>query len=405
MRIFKYIAVGVIMLFSASTLLAETNEIETQYRRPSMYSVLVSRTDQEHSAKIIDEFYNIETPSQYNNHDLSIKVVTVPKKGTGESDIDNWLKENAIASRLIGKWFDRDIFTGECSLDLVKHRGLYNATEFDKELAARSARGIAMLEDAGEDLIGNTFVLVHEASYIDHGKRSKVAGGILRGLGLLAGVALGSQSLVDMGDNLGSITESIKGFKVKFHTRLYRLVWDDEASKIFYTQMWTQKPDEKKKVAFEDGRDTFRLEYIGEVTSSGSNTSFLGISEKHPEIMVRKACTRAIDDNIRDLQSNFEVFRVKSPITAVRDGVIDVPIGMKEGINADSEYEVLEAVEKKGKISYNRIGTVKPITGKIWDNRYMAVEEGAPGAELSCTTFKITSGHNIEVGHFIRQLK
>lgn len=405
MKIFKYFVVGLATIVSFSTLFAENNEIETQYRRPSMYSVLVSRTDQEHSGKIIDEFYNIETPSQYNNHDLSIKVVTIPKNGTKDSDIDNWLKDNAIASRLVGKWFDRDLFTGECSLDLVKYRGLYNATELDKELAARSARGTAMLEDAGEELIGNTFVLVHEASYIDHGKRSKVAGGILRGAGLVAGLALGSQSIADMGDNLASITESIKGFKVKFHTRLYRLVWDDEASNIFYTQMWTSKPDEDKRQAFDNGRDIFRLEYIGEVTSSGSNTSFLGISEKHPEVMVRKACARAIDDNVRDLQSKFEVFRVKSPITAVGDGIIEVPIGMKEGVNADSEYEVLEAVEKKGKISYHRIGTVKPVNGKIWDNRYMAVEENAPGAELSCTTFKITSGNNIEIGHFVRQLK
>ena len=122
--------------------------------------------------RIQDEFLKIPTPEQYNNHDLSIRILNVDKKGDYAGDITGWLDNNNVGSRLVAKWFNRDILTGQCDMDLVKERGLYNATAFDKELASRSVRGKAMLADAGEELIGNTFVLVHEAHYIDNAQRS-----------------------------------------------------------------------------------------------------------------------------------------------------------------------------------------------------------------------------------------
>lgn len=139
--------------------------------------------------------------------------------------------------------------------------------------------------------------------------------------------------------------------------------------------------------------------------SSGSQNSFLGISEDHPEIMIRKACCRAIDDNIADLQKKFEEFRVKSPILGIENDMITVAIGMKEGLSTASEYEIIEPEEKDGKIKYNRIGTIIPVDGKIWDNRYMAYEEGAVGSDLHFSTFKLKSGKMPSMGHFVRQIK
>lgn len=379
-------------------------EVEMQYRRSSMCSFLVSRTDQKLYDKIQSEFLSSEIPSQYNNHDLSVRVINVDKKGDYAADIDNWLTRNHVASRIVGKWFDRNIHDGSCSLDIVKNRGLYNATEFDRELASRSARGMAMLEDAGEDLIGNTFVLVHEAHYIDNAARSKNVATGLRIAGAIFGAFFGS-SISDLADSAASLAETFKGFRVKFHTRLYQLVWDDEASSVFYRDMYSDAPDEKKFLAFNNGRDKFRLNYIGEVESSGSKNSFLGISEEHPEIMIRKACQRAIDDNIRDLQHQYEAFRVKSPITAVNGDEVLVPIGMKEGVNADSEYEILEPQEKNGRIEYKRVGTIAPDPARIWDNRFMASEEGAVGADLLATSFKIKSGRKPYPGLLVRQMK
>lgn len=399
----------ILTLFLSVTAISQTfadnlPEENLKYRRSSICSFLISRTDQNMYDKIQEKFLEIPTPDQYNNHDLSIRLLNVDKKGNYADSIDIWLDNNRIASRLVGKWFERNMLTGECSLDLVKSRGLYNASDLDRELAARSARGIAMLEDAGEELIGNTFVLVHEAHYIDNAKRSQNVSTGLKLFGAIAGGFIGVD-VSDLFDSLGDLAASFKGFRVKIHSRLYQLVWDDETSATFYKEMYAGKPDDKKKSAFESRRGMFKLKYIGEVESSGSKNSFLGISEEHPDVMIRKACQRAIDDNVRDLQHNFEVFRVKSPIKEINGKEIKVAIGMKEGVNENSEYEVLEPQEKNGKIEYKRIGIIQPVKDKIWDNRFMALEEGAYGADLDATTFTVKSGSTPYEGLLVRQLK
>lgn len=392
------------LMLVAINMVAQEPEAENTYRRPSLCSFLVSRTDQKMYDKIQAQYLEIPTPDQYNNHDLSIRIVNVGKNANYSDSIKGWLHDNKIASRLVGKWFDRDVLTGVCSLDLIKSRGLYNATEMDRQLAARSARGMAMLEDAGEELIGNTFVLVHEAHYIDNAKRSKNVATGLRIGGALLGAVTGL-NISDLTDNLADLTETFKGFRVKFHTSLYKLEWNDETAGRFYTQMYADQPDEVKKNFFENNRDLFNIKYIGDVESSGSQNSFLGISEDHPEIMIKKACCRAIDDNVADLQKRFEEFRVKSPIASVDNDFINVAIGKKEGISMSSEYEILETEEKDGKIKYNRIGTIVPVEGKIWDNRYMAFEEGAVGSDLKMSTFKLKSGKMPSMGNFVRQIK
>lgn len=158
-----------------------------------------------------------------------------------------------------------------------------------------------------------------------------------------------------------------------------------------------------KKTAFEDNRDRFKVEYVGDVVSKGGRTSFLGINEEEPELMIRKACQRALEENIADLQKKYEEFRIKAPVTTVSP-TITAQIGLKEGVSPDSKFEVLEAQEKNGKTSYKRIAVIKPVKNRIWDNRFMAVEEHAYGADFGATTFIKESGGEILPGHLIRQI-
>lgn len=289
-------------------------------------------------------------------------------------------------------------------MELVKERGLYNASEFDKELAKRSKRGIAMLQDAGEDLIGNTYLLVNEVRYIDKNARAKTWGLALTVLGGVAGMATGNSDYVKLGQNYGDIIATLKGFSVKIHTRLYQLIWNEEIANQFYTLYYSEKADEQKKFAFEKNRGAFQMKYVGEVESSGAKTSFLGIKEEEPLQMIRKACQRAIDENVVDLQKKYEQFKIKAPILNV-DPAITVQIGQKEGIDKNSRFEVLEAREVEGKIEYKRMGIIKPVADKIWDNRYMAAEEGAYGADLKATTFVKVSGGDFYPGMLVREIK
>lgn len=383
-------------------------ETDGNYRRSSIYSVLVNHTDQQFASEIKEAFLQIPVPDKFNDHNLSVKVLNLDKKLSGASSdkenpvITEFLNNNKVASRLVGRWFNRDFFTGQCNMELVKERGLYNATEFDKQLASRSARGMAMLQDAGEDLIGNTFVLVNDIRYVDKNKGAKNASSILKIFGSIAAAATGT-NIDDLTDNIGDMVETIKGFKVKINTFLYKLEWSDDIATQFYQDQYGVLPDPTKKANFDAARGNYKLKYVGKVESSGGTTSFLGINEDQPVVMVRKACQRAIDENVVDLQRNYEEFRTKSPLVSVEP--ITAYVGMKEGVTSKSKFEVLEVVElENGKHKYNRVGVIQPIENLIWDNRFMAVEEGAQGATLGYTTFRKVSGKEFSKGMLIREM-
>lgn len=317
--------------------------------------------------------------------------------------ITKFLKDNNVASRLVGRWFNRDIYTGACDMELVKERGLYNATEFDRQLAKHSARGMALLQDAGEDLIGNTFVVVNDIRYIDKSKGSKTVGSIFKVLGQVAAAYTGVDSYKDLGDNLGDIAESLKGFSVRINTFLYRLDWNQDQANLFYQEQYGVGADAAKKQNFEKARPNYHLKYVGKVESQGGTTSFLGIKEDEPIMMVRKACQRAIDENVVDLQRSYEEFRTKTPLLTAEP--LTAYIGKKEGVTAKSRYEVLEVVLlENGSHKYKKVGEIQPIEGQIWDNRFMATEEGAVGSNLNYTTFRAISGKNFAKGMLIREI-
>ena len=401
----RNIAIGLVVSIAISV---QAQETDANYRRSSIYSVLVNHTDQQFASEIKEAFLQIPVPDKFNDHNLSVKVLNLDKKLSGASSekenplITEFLNNNKVASRLVGRWFNRDFFTGQCNMELVKERGLYNATEFDKQLASRSAREMAMAQDAGEDLIGNTFVLVNDIRYVDKNKGAKTVGSILKVFGSIAAAYTGS-NIDDLTDNIGDMVETIKGFKVKINTFLYKLEWSDDIATQFYQDQYGAVPDPTKKANFDAARGNYKLKYVGKVESSGGTTSFLGINEDQPVVMVRKACQRAIDENVVDLQRNYEEFRTKSPLVSVEP--ITAFVGMKEGVTAKSKFEVLEVVElENGKHKYNRVGVIQPIENLIWDNRFMAVEEGAQGATLGFTTFRKVSGKDFSKGMLIREM-
>lgn len=404
MKRINTILVLLIALFANA--LAQKTPVD--YRRSSIYSILINHTDQQFASEIKQAYLQIPVPDKFNDHNLSVRVLNLDKKLDGAKStkenihITEFLQNNKIASRLVGRWFNRDFYTGACDMELVKERGLYNASEFDKQLALRSARGLAMLQDAGEELIDNTFVLVNDIRYVDKNKGAKTAGSILKVLGTVAAAYTGT-NIDDLTDDVGDMIETIKGFSVSINTFLYKLEWSDEQANLFYQEQYGDGIDKTKWVNFENARQNYKLKYVGKVESKGGTTSFLGINEDEPIMMVRKACQRAIDENVVDLQRNYEEFKTKTPLISVEP--LMAYIGMKEGVSSDSKFEVLEVIEMEdGSRKYNKVGVIEPIDNLIWDNRYMASEEGAIGANLGYTTFRTVSGKNFSKGMLIREL-
>lgn len=412
----------------AVSLAAQEQENDAfNYRRSSLYSILISHPNQNMDDEIVNAFMALETPDKYNDHDLSVKVITVNTKNRNQArdQVESFLERNQVAKRMVSKWFSRNKETGGFDPWLVLDRGMYDAMAADVSMAEQSVRGLNSLADNGYELIDNTFVVVNDIQYIDHKANANTAAGVLLFLGALADAVVGNDS-----DDGGSFTQlatlgaaislMIAGFQVNITSHLYQLEWNDDIADKFYNEYYYDKPLSDslsmtrfvadgtlaaRKAAYEDDRSTFSLKYIGSYKAKSNKPVLRGL---YNDVDVfRKVLARAIDKNIVMLQKKYDQFKVKVPLNSVEP--LTAQIGMKEGVTAKSKYEVLMPVfdEASGKFKYTRRGVIAPVPGKIWDNRYMAVEEQAAGSTLQATEFRIVSGSRaaFSEGMLIREIK
>ncbi len=405
-----------------------------KYRRSSLYSILITHSSVPYAEEIKTAFLGIPTPEKFNNHDLPYRILesSAPKmrQGVGKKktktnlmDINNFFMQEQIAKQMMGKWFNRNAYTGAFDMGLIQERGFYDASQTDIDAAAQTSRNIAMLGDAGEELIGKTFVLVNDVTYVDKGKGSAVAGSIFSVLGSVVESVTGISGLSDVGDLMGQAVNEIDGFTINITSYLFRLDWNEEIMGTFYKEYWytADNIDEDKKTAF-DASDLFTLSYIGETFASADNLSSKSFSKDTKEQQMLKVCARCVDKAIVNLQKEYDEFKVNVPIYRINEDekTVEVQVGLKEGISEKSDFEVLmKSIGEDGKIKYNRVGTIRPVKGKIWDNRYGALEDAEAAAEankkydaaggdvsLNATTFEIiTGGNRIGPGCLVREVK
>ena len=81
---------------------------------------------------------------------------------------------------------------------------------------------------------------------------------------------------------------------------------------------------------------------------------------------------------------------------------------MKEGVEDDMKFEVLECRYNKGRLEYHRVAVIRPVKNRIWDNRFNALMEG-DSDNMSGTLFHIdpvdkTKIKDIQPGMLIRQI-
>lgn len=406
-----------------------------KYHRSSLYSVLIKHSTFPYGETIDSTFMSIPTPDKFNNHDAGPKsfessATKMKKKGKNKSntnarDIEQFIMKNDVPRQMVAKWFNRDPQNGTFDLDLMIERGLYDAQQVDIEAAKASSRNLLSLGDAGEELIGKTFLLVNDITFVDRGERSRKAATGIKALSAILGAVLGSSSIGDLGDTVGDAVNEIDGFCVNITSYLYRLNWTPEVAETFWSEYWIDREniDEAKRLAF-DNSSLFSLTYIGETTTSAANIASKSLSSKPKEAQMLKVCTRAIDKSIVKLQRAYDEFKVNVPIGNINldDKTVEVPIGLKEGINEKSQFDVLMKVQNEdGTYSYDRVGRLQPVEGKIWDNRFGALEdalaiaegakkvddddEGEGDVSLTATTFKILSGANrIVPGCLVREV-
>ena len=363
-----------------------------EYERNSMHVMLIKHRNQRFDDIIEEVFRSAPFPERFNDHNLGVKTVSFAElDGDQSRNIASFISQVNLGQKMIAKWFNRNKNTGSFDMELVKERGFYNATQSQKNMARASFRGMALLEDAGENLISKTFLLVNDISY-----RSRGSGNSF--LKAMAYIYLGNAEASN------DAIVAIGGFNVNITSYLFKLVWNEEIAQTFYTEYYTENgaSDINKVKAFAADKALFKMEYVGKTQSTSSETNFR--ASKDPKALLLKICTQTMDKNIAELQHQYAEFRIKAPLLSIEP--IKADVGVKEDITEESRFEVLERIiDPSGKVNYKQVGIIKPTKGKIKDNRYMVTEEESSSASFDATEFEKVSGKDFYLGMLIRELK
>jgi hypothetical protein len=341
---------------------------------------------------------------QFDNQRYQIELVDLMPQEVKDQIKQAEKETNDIARELVAKWFDRSP-KGGFNMNLIKSRGNYDATVLDIAKARVSKRGLTMLGDAGEDLIKNTFVLINEFKYTDKEAVAKKASGWLSAVGTVASYVPGASTLSTVSSvaSLG-VTVAGKGYIVKTKAHLYRLDWNEEVAAKFYNDFWATDKSitPAKKKAF-DETDIFKLVYIGTDDSWADVQSSI-FTNKTDVKLVERATMKAIDAVVVKLQKNHDEFKTKTPIYT--NEPLTAKIGLKEGLNDKSVFDVLEQqMDEDGIPKYVSVGVIKvDTTFPIWDNRYGADVEN-PNNTTDKTYFKKVSGKDFYPGMLLVQKK
>ena len=419
------------ILLCACAVCAAQAQSNLDYRRNSLAMMLVYHPEDEFGGEIYKAFDSLPIPDKYDDHNIGWRIIDnsqiwgVQRKDSGyfkatygHQLTPTELKANAlftekllndaeVAKEMISKWFGlhgESVEDAVFNTDLIQQRGQYNASDVDVALALQTTRGVATLSDAGEELLHNTYVLINDITYItaeQEAEAAKIAVGVIGAI--FDGLSGGSAGR-DMAKVAGDIADSFTGFKVKTHSYLYQLEWNDSIAAIFYQMHYTAKPDSEKIQAFLNDKSTYRLKYVAHEYEFDKKSVLKGKYSRTE--LVRTICARSMDKNIVALGKQYEDFKVKTPVYQVLNngkGKIDgyaAKIGLKEGITEQSKFQVVQRIQdpETGKSTYKYVATVKPKKGAIWDNRYNAVLEEGDGATLPYTTFTKTAGGEILPG-------
>ena len=422
----------ILSILCVCAVLAAQAQSNMEYRRNSLATMLVYHPEDEFGGEIYKAFDSLPVPDKYDDHTIaSARIINnrniwgVQKRDSGyfkatyghilsaqeiqanAKHTEALLNEAEVAKKMVAKWFGfngNTVADATFNTELIQTRGQYNASDVDVAMALQQTRGLAILSDAGEELLHNTFVLVNDITYVtaeQEAEAAKIAMGVIGGL---FDAFTGGSAGRDMAKVSGEIADSFTGFNVKTHSYLYQLEWNDSIAAIFYMYHYTGTPDSAKVQAFLDDHTTYRLKYVAHEYEYDKKSVLKGKYERTE--LVRTICARSMDKNIVALGKQYEDFKVKTPVYSILandKGKIEgyaAKIGMKEGINENSKFQVIERIQdpNTGKTQYKYVATVKPKKGQIWDNRYNAVFEEADGATLPYTTFVKTAGGEILPG-------
>ncbi|MGB0881377.1 MAG: hypothetical protein ACPGSO_00380 [Vicingaceae bacterium] len=395
-----------------------------KYRRSSLHTMIIEDAKLPKIDLILKTFSASPVPDKYNDHTIENKLLTIAAADTSAEavaaeaeksrkekkaedkdmspEISAYFAKEKVANKMMAKWFNRSE-KGGFNMDLIGERGMYDASAQDKATASNTERGEAMLADAGEELIGNSFVVVHHTKFVSNEVAAaaaytiaKASASKLPGMAQKAALA-GAKKLYE---------KARQGYSVWTTAYLYQLQFTDSIAAVFYQNMWMDDSniDPAKKELF-DNTDLFQLKLLGFQKAKALVTG-LSKDSQGEEAIVQKATLKSIDAVYAKLQRKFEAFRTKTPLFSVDP--LGAKIGLKEGLQKGDKYEVLEKqIDAEGKVKWKRKGVVTVDKKNIWDNvsdEEELDEEGNPVKKQDITFTHFKGKGKYYPGMLLRQI-
>ena len=428
------------VLFLALTLVWATSiraaGSDTPYMRNSLGSMLLVHEEDEFHPDIETAYLKIATPNKFNEHNVNTRLLYnsqmqvsgrrqtgLYKSEYGKSLMSSEIQANAAAilralekdetaKKMVAKWFSlegKTVNDAHFGVELIQERGEYAASDLDVRIAMHTLKGRSTLQDAGEQLIDHTFLIVNDITYVTAEQRAAAAKAAMSVLGALFNAR-------DIANAASTIADAFTGFTVRTHSYLYQLEWNDSVAAIFYDQYYTETPDPAKITAFLSDKTTFHLKYVAHEYEFAGKSELVGVTSRNDIIQTQAA--RSIDRNIAALQRAYYPFRVRVPIFRIITDLkgksyYAVRIGQKEGLTPKSKFQVLlqQRDPETNKTVYKKVAIIKPANKYIWDDRFNLYDEQSASQDSTrqglpaYTLFKKVSGSEIVPGMLIIQIK
>ena len=154
MEFLKRLLASVLMLSSTTFIFAQSQDEDYKYERSSLCLMMVQHPDLAFDSEIQFVFKQIPMPERFNDHSLGEKVVKFAEQQDQQKNIESFIRQVDLGKRCVARWFNRDKNKGTFDVSLLRERGFYDASALDINIAKKSARGMAVIEDAGEKLVG-----------------------------------------------------------------------------------------------------------------------------------------------------------------------------------------------------------------------------------------------------------
>lgn len=421
---------------------------DMKYRRSSLSMILIESENFPNYDDVMNSWNNYPFPDKYNKHELNIKSVNLNEINITDDDLraegylkdtvklvqlvkltaaveaglkdirylndektlafelpgeaklfdmklQKMMKEKKLANQMLSVWFGGA--DGQFDCDLIAERGMYNASESDAAIAQGTARGLAALQDAGEELIGGTFITFTKISFYEN----EPVAAMIRDAAIEAANSSGNPVAAAAGIKAAeALYEKTKeGYTLLSKTWLYKMSWNDSIQNIFYNEYYS---DVKKFM----NSDLCNLEFVN---FQRNQSIVMWSANKTQAQIIDLALVRNIDNAFAQLQKDNDVFKPKVPVLTSEP--ITAQIGMKDGLKGGEKFDVLELTynTKTQKSEYKTVGQVTADKKLVWDNRYTVGGEkpeqpiGPDGNPISGTVFK--GGKKIQPGMLLKQVK